>query len=176
MKKQHIPELLLVCLLVLMATSVLAAQVKLATFSGGSGLTESPAARAKLMISQGIIGRSTSGSVSHTLAMGFWEMHISTFVSAVGDEPPTARTLLMQNYPNPFNPSTRISFSLAEEAEVRIDLYDVKGRKVDTLLQEVTAAGIHSFTYQPDNLASGAYFILMRADSYRATQRIMLVK
>ena len=70
----------------------------------------------------------------------------------------------------------RIGFTLAKDSRVRVELYDLKGRKVDTLIDEAMPAGVHRFTYQPEGLASGAYVILMRAGSFRASQRMMLVK
>ena len=83
---------------------------------------------------------------------------------------------LLQNFPNPFNPSTQISFTLAEKSEVKVDLYDLRGRKVETLFEGVAPKGATSFMFQPRNLGSGAYVILMRAGTFRSTQRIMLLK
>ncbi len=178
MKLQKIPKLLLfglLALLLLSAVSVLGTQVKKVTPSNGSGSSSSVSYQAKLTVGQAAIGRSQS--VSYIMKTGLWDIMGSTYLVAVDDSGfPGLRNQLFKNYPNPFNPSTRISFSLEEAAEVRLELYDLKGRKVDTLLQEVRSAGSHSITYQPQNLASGVYFVLMRADSFRATQRIMLVK
>ncbi len=178
MKLFPIPKLLLFCLLLLSllwAVSASGTQVKLVTPSNGSGSLSSASYQVKLTVGQVASGQSQS--VSYIMNTGFWNMLGSTYLVAVDDGVfPGLRNQLFKNYPNPFNPSTRISFSLDAEAEVRIDLFDLKGRKVDTLLQEVRPAGPHSITYQPANLASGVYFVLMRAGSFRATQRIMLVK
>ena len=59
----------------------------------------------------------------------------------MGDEIPVVRNHLFRNYPNPFNPSTRISFTLENEAKVRVEVYDLKGRRVDTLLTRSNRRG-----------------------------------
>ncbi len=178
MKLISIPKLLLSCLVILLllsAASVLGTQVKKVTPGNGSGTTGCESYQAKITVGQAAIGYCQSAS--YRARIGFWNMLVSTYLVAVDDSGfPVLHNQLFKNYPNPFNPSTRISFNLKETGKVLLELYDLKGRKVDTLLQEVRPEGSHSITYQPKNLASGVYFVLMRVGSFRATQRIMLVK
>lgn len=177
MKKFKIPKLLLIGLMVLTVATAWANQIDLLTFGSGLGHYNTQTHQMALSIGAPLVGETHSPAATGHVKYGFWAMLSQTqVVSAVGDETPTVRNQLFRNYPNPFNPSTRISFTMAEEGQVRVELYDLRGRKVDTLFEGLKPAGAHSFTYQPRNLASGAYVILMRAGSFRASQRMMLVK
>jgi hypothetical protein len=79
-------------------------------------------------------------------------------------------------FPNPFNPSTTISFALPKASAVDIQVYDVTGRKVATLVNASMAAGYHQIVWDASRLASGVYIVDMRAGSFRATGKVALVK
>jgi len=90
-------------------------------------------------------------------------------------------TALNSNYPNPFNPETCISFGLAEAGNVRIDIYNVKGQKIKTLVNETKAGGNYQITWYgtDDNnrqVASGIYFYKMRSGIYSSTRKMILMK
>ena len=175
--KSKIPNQLLIGFLLLVAASALATQVKLVNFNSGAVQTGSGSEVAKVTVGVPIGGKTGATPGQSGVMLGFWHGRAEyRRVSPVPDDVPALGNRLFGNYPNPFNPSTEISYALAREAVVRIDLYDLRGRKVDTLFDGVMPAGTHSFTYQPVNLSSGAYVILMRTGSFRATQRIMLLK
>jgi len=83
---------------------------------------------------------------------------------------------LSQNYPNPFNPSTSINFDLPIDGKVSLKLYDMNGREVMTLLNEVRSAGYYSVNFNASNMSSGVYFYTLSADNFTATKKMMLVK
>jgi hypothetical protein len=84
---------------------------------------------------------------------------------------------LRQNYPNPFNPSTTIKFDMPEQAHVKINVYDVMGRKVATLVDQSMGAGYHSIAFDASRLASGTYIYTFESDKgTRFTQRMTLLK
>lgn len=83
---------------------------------------------------------------------------------------------LKQNYPNPFNPRTQIDFGLPIEEQVRIDVYDILGRRVSTLTNQVYAAGNHTVEFNGSSFASGIYIIHMRSGSFNATRKMTLLK
>ena len=88
---------------------------------------------------------------------------------------------LSQNYPNPFNPSTEIRFSLARASDVRLDIYDIMGRVVATLIQEPMTAGYHKVTWEgKDNVGqrvtSGVYFYRITAGEFVATKKMVVIK
>ena len=83
---------------------------------------------------------------------------------------------LMEAYPNPFNPVTTLQFSLPQEAEVILEVYNIQGRVIETLIRQHMIAGYHSITWDADEYASGIYFIKMMANEYVDMQKLMLVK
>ena len=85
---------------------------------------------------------------------------------------------LKQNYPNPFNPSTIISYDLPENGLVTLKIFDVLGREVATLVDEYKQAGTYHITFNTSHfsLPSGIYFYRLRANSFIATKKLLLVK
>ncbi len=92
-----------------------------------------------------------------------------------------ASSNLMQNYPNPFNPETRINFYLEKKGEVIIDVYDVKGRKVKSLVKADFARGSHSVVWKGkdedgNDVASGMYLYRMKNGSFSKSRKMILLK
>ncbi|TVQ69117.1 MAG: choice-of-anchor D domain-containing protein [Balneolaceae bacterium] len=83
---------------------------------------------------------------------------------------------LDQNYPNPFNPSTNIVFQLPVSSRVTLEVYDVIGRRVVTLVDDNLDAGYHEVTFDGTRLASGVYLYRMQAGEFVRTRKLMLVK
>jgi hypothetical protein len=83
---------------------------------------------------------------------------------------------LAQNYPNPFNPTTNISFVIPQANEVRLQIFDMLGRNVGTLLNEQKAAGSHTVRFDGSNLSSGMYIYRIEAGSFTQTRKLMLIK
>jgi hypothetical protein len=85
--------------------------------------------------------------------------------------------VLEQNYPNPFNPTTTISFSLPSAQQVSLNVYDITGRQVATLMNnERRPAGQNSAVFNAAGLSSGVYFYILQAGSARLTQKMTLIK
>ena len=89
--------------------------------------------------------------------------------------------LCLRNYPNPFNPSTNIMFNVAEEGNVDIKVYNIKGQVVKSLINEKRAVGSHRVTWNGDNnsgskVASGIYFVKMKQHNNNITRKILLTK
>lgn len=72
---------------------------------------------------------------------------------------------LDQNYPNPFNMSTVIRYSLPQDADVTVKVYDIVGKEIETLVNSKQAAGVHSVGFGKNNLSSGTYFYRLTATS-----------
>ncbi|MFQ6032380.1 MAG: FlgD immunoglobulin-like domain containing protein, partial [Candidatus Zixiibacteriota bacterium] len=88
---------------------------------------------------------------------------------------------LMQNYPNPFNPETEISYTLPHDSHVKLVIYNVKGQKVKTLVEEYQAAGHKTVRWDgtDDNgnkLASGIYFYRLQAGDFVQSKKMVLMK
>ncbi len=83
---------------------------------------------------------------------------------------------LSQNYPNPFNPSTKINFSLPKQGFVTLKIYDVVGKEVAKLVNEVKPAGYYSVDFNASALSSGVYFYRIETTGFVETKRMMLIK
>ncbi|MCP4582377.1 MAG: T9SS type A sorting domain-containing protein [candidate division Zixibacteria bacterium] len=83
---------------------------------------------------------------------------------------------LSPNYPNPFNASTTIRYNLPVSSRVKLDIYDILGRKVQTLFEGSRPAGEFSQIFLDKNLPSGIYFYKLTAGEYQSTQKMMLIK
>lgn len=83
---------------------------------------------------------------------------------------------LEQNYPNPFNPITEISFSLPEASEAKLEIFNIMGQRVTTLVDESLPAGHHSATWDATDNASGIYFYRLTAGDAGTTRKMVLLK
>ncbi len=111
---------------------------------------------------------------------------INRIVTDVRDIPnPTAgipkKFELGQNYPNPFNASTSIQFNLPQSSQVRLDIYNVLGQKVKTLVNEKLSAGYKRVTWDGtnetgDQVASGIYFYFLNTDKFSQAKKMVMLK
>jgi len=83
---------------------------------------------------------------------------------------------LLQNYPNPFNPSTIISYDILKSGNVSLKVYDIMGREVATLVNEVQAIGRYEVVFAAKNLSSGVYFYHLTAGDFTAIKKMVLMK
>ncbi len=89
---------------------------------------------------------------------------------------------LIQNYPNPFNPSTKITFSIPTESNVRLTIFNTLGEKVKELFSGVKSVGYHEINFDASGLSSGLYFYELEAnstdgkDNFRQIKKMMLIK
>jgi len=87
-----------------------------------------------------------------------------------------AQFALLRNFPNPFNASTTIRFQLPEASLVKLDVYDVSGRWVSTLVDGWREAGSHEVAFDGSNLASGVYIYYLTAGQFNASGKMVLMK
>ncbi len=83
---------------------------------------------------------------------------------------------LSQNYPNPFNPSTTIDFSIAKAGHFTLNIYNVLGQKVATLINSNLSTGNHKVTFDASKLASGLYIYQLKGNEVNLTKKMMLLK
>ncbi len=83
---------------------------------------------------------------------------------------------LEQNYPNPFNPSTKINYALPTESKVKIQIFNVLGEVVTTIVDQVIVAGSHSIEWDASNLSSGVYLYRISAESVSDSKQFNAVK
>ena len=83
---------------------------------------------------------------------------------------------LSQNYPNPFNPETKISFTIPSTGLVSLKVFDVLGKEVASLVNEVRNAGAHEVTFNASSLSSGTYFYRIETGNFVSTKKMMVLK
>ncbi len=108
----------------------------------------------------------------------YWIYDEMTFlaVSVEDNELTVDNFELAQNYPNPFNPTTKISYSVAEQTMVTLKVYDVLGKEVATLVNNVKPAGQYDVSFNAANLATGMYIYKLQAGDFVSSKKMMLVK
>lgn len=90
--------------------------------------------------------------------------------------PAPRRFALHQNYPNPFNPATEIRFELAHGAKTTLQVFDVLGRNVKTLIDAPLSAGEHRIHFDGSDLPSGMYFCRLQAADFTQSKKMLLLK
>lgn len=83
---------------------------------------------------------------------------------------------LSQNYPNPFNPTTSISYSVAKMGNVELTVFDLLGKEITTLVNEVKSAGLYTVTFNGNDLSSGVYFYTLTSGDQTFTKKMSLVR
>jgi hypothetical protein len=111
-----------------------------------------------------------------------WDGHIgyataprpSGIVDEAIDTP--RKFVLHQNYPNPFNPSTKIKFDLPKPETVKIEIYNIIGQKIETLLNKSMPAGYHDVEFNGQNLSSGIYMYKIEAGGWKDVKEMVLLR
>jgi hypothetical protein len=122
--------------------------------------------------------RLTANGLRYRLSVGD-EDFIAGQVESDKPLPDTYR--LFQNYPNPFNPSTTIAFDLPVASPVRLDIFNILGQRIVTLVDQNLPAGKHNVTWdghdgENRSVASGVYFYRIKAGDFEAKRKMMLLK
>jgi hypothetical protein len=98
-------------------------------------------------------------------------------VEELGFNPVPQDFALEQNFPNPFNPQTTISYSLAKPGNIKLIIYNILGREVETLINEQQLPGAYYLRWVADeNLPAGIYFCRLQADNFVQTKKMTLMK
>ncbi len=85
-------------------------------------------------------------------------------------------SLLYPAYPNPFNPTTTIDFSLKGNGKLKLDIIDIRGRLVETLIDQKFVMGDHKIIWNAQSFPSGLYFVVLHFDHYIQTTKLVLIK
>jgi hypothetical protein len=94
----------------------------------------------------------------------------------VGVAEAPAAFAVAQNTPNPFNPTTTITFSLAKAGKTTVEVFNVAGQKVDTILNASLSAGAHSVTWNAAKHSAGVYFYTVKSGDFSKTMKMTLLK
>jgi len=132
-------------------------------FTGTAGLSS-------VFMSDSLNGWACGGNKIYGTLTGGWT-GLKNFNTGVPDE-----FSMSQNYPNPFNNTSNLKFEIANLGDVKLVVYDVMGREVQTLVNEELQPGTYEVTFDANGLNSGVYFYKLTTGDYTATKRMVLVK
>lgn len=104
------------------------------------------------------------------------QSHQKYFLESLSDAGQITQHNLFPNYPNPFNPTTRVRYQVASQANVSIEVYNVLGQKVRTLVNREQTTGSYTVQFDGRNLSSGTYFIHLKAGNTAKVQKMTLIK
>jgi len=120
----------------------------------------------------------TSSSTAH---VEIDEFTLPGPTSESDESPEMIPTALKANYPNPFNPETTISFSVSKDGPVTLDVFNIKGQKVNTLVNDIREAGVHQVVWNGKDatgrdVSSGVYFYRMVSGDFENVRKMILMK
>jgi len=130
---------------------------------------------------KGYFGDTATDHLKHLYAMHLMITDalrlLDSSVTRVGDalsEPEGFR--LEKNFPNPFNPKTQLGFRVANLTFVSLKVFDLLGREITTLVDEIRPAGSYSVEWNGEDRSSGVYFYRLQAENFSSTRRMQLLK
>jgi photosystem II stability/assembly factor-like uncharacterized protein len=136
--------------------------------SFNSGLLEGSCGAVLACNSDGILFAGTGTKVYRTIQ--------STTDVANNDNNLPKQFTLSQNYPNPFNPSTKIRYQLPQSEKVTLKVYDIIGKEIAELVNEVKPAGKYEITFDAPQITTGVYFYSLQAGDFFETKKMILIK
>ena len=150
-------------------------EIKSSTLSNGGGILASADYKSSSTLGQSFIG--SSGNASFSSYSGYWySVNIFVGIAAESDLLPKKFTLY-QNYPNPFNPVTKINYAIPKATHVRVEIYNVLGQRVRTLVNEEKQPGYYTIDFNASSLASGFYIYRLEAASgFNAVKKMIVTK
>jgi len=145
-----------------------------AEYSIGFAASNAPTSVGKKL---GVLIKNSSVIASSWAAADDIRINANHSVTAVSEGQMQPNTFaLKQNYPNPFNPSTNISYTLKNSGKVRLSVYDILGREVAVLANEIQTAGQHEVKFLANGLSSGIYFYKLQSTNGVITKKMLLMK
>ena len=121
------------------------------------------------------LGQDVVGSSQPLLEKIGREMGLVTSVENLQEEIATGFNLF-DNYPNPFNPSTKIEFLIPESSFVNLRVYDILGREVEVLINEILPAGRYGVNFDASELSSGMYTYVLTSGNFYQSKKMMVIK
>jgi flagellar hook assembly protein FlgD len=134
----------------------------------------------KSIVGQTLVGSSTNSNTR--IESGFLVALVKGPAVAVNEKQQIPLVFsLQQNYPNPFNQTTKICFDVTHRAHIHLKIYDILGRQIATLVDDIKEAGSYSLNWDGvndggDPVSSGVYFYILIAENFIQVRKMILVK
>jgi hypothetical protein len=149
-------------------------QISRSVFGTAGGIMSNPDNSMNTTLGQVGIGESQNSS--NRIQFGFW--YSQQFLVGIEDLNsllPT-RFELFQNYPNPFNPTTKIKYAIPRQSRVVIEVYNILGQRVSTLVNGEKAPGYYTIDFNASSLGSGFYIYRIETSEFTDIKKMMLIK
>jgi hypothetical protein len=145
-------------------------------YSGPFGSSAESAESGKLIYLAFPLETTADNSTFNQIISGAYDF-FNTAVSVKNSEPELNLSYrLEQNYPNPFNPSTTIRYSILEQAQVEIKVYDVLGKEVAKLVDKEQEVGSYQVQFNASHLTSGIYFYSIKTDHFFTSKKMIILR
>jgi len=122
------------------------------------------------------IHSSTNQLVAGTYGRSMYKIDLDLVSDIRKDEINLENFVLEQNYPNPFNPSTKIKYTVHQSSNVTMNVFDILGNKIETLVYEQKPMGTYEIIWYAENLPSGIYFYKLQVGDFAETKKMVLLK
>jgi hypothetical protein len=177
MKKELIIKTIFVLVLILIPTQFVHSQYQIPYSVIGSGGNLSGNSNYTLYSTVGESFVGHSSNTSHNQYEGFWYLYYQDIITSVEDDLTLPASFkLEQNYPNPFNPTTIIKFGVPSRSNVVLNIYDILGSEVTTLVSEEMDAGWYERSFNSIGLSSGVYIYQLKAREFIQTKKMILLR
>ena len=140
----------------------------------GAGETESRTFRFKVPPFSGVYTICVTATSGDAMASSCQTMVV--IAAGPTNRPHPKGKIKSHNFPNPFNPTTAIQFSLPSASHVTLEVYNIMGQRVTTLVDSELSVGEHSYDWDGSAQASGVYFYLLQTENGREARKMMLLK
>ncbi len=149
-------------------------QINWFAFTGGGGMLNSSENSVVSSVGQNFAGLSTAED--NRVTSGFWnsQVSLSTAVKDLNGSQPGF--ILNQNYPNPFTTVTTISWQIPVSSKVTLEIYDILGNKIKSLVNEYQSPGNYQADFYNETLPSGLYVIRLKAGNFTDSKRMNLIR
>jgi len=149
-------------------------QIQRSVFGNGCGTMKSANHASVNTLGQPLIG--FCNNPSYYIYLGFWyTVDILVAIPEVTDLLPK-QFELFQNYPNPFNPVTHIDYALPKPSQVRIEVYNLLGQRISTLVNDHKPPGYYTVKFDASNLAGGYYLYRLQTQGFNAIKKMILMR
>jgi len=149
--------------------------LKSSVLGNGYGIMSGTSHAITSTVGQSFIGRTTGSS--NINQVGFWYyINLITGIPGEEDNLLPKEFELMQNYPNPFNPVTKIKFAVPTASHILVEVYNVLGQRVSTLVNEEKPPGYYVVDFNASSLASGFYIYRLEANGFNAVKKMIVTK
>ena len=167
----------LICLILIISINQVSAQYNIghSVFGNGAAKLTSTNYNMNCTVGQPVSGTCDEASYIHKI--GYW-YSIDWIISDIVDNSILVpnKYKLYQNYPNPFNPETTIRYALLKSSNVRIDVFNLLGQRITTLVNSTKPAGYHEAKFNAAQLPSGYYTYRIQTNGFHEVKKMVLIK